>query len=81
MPLSSIQLHQYAIFGLSRVNDDIIEAPKLVLESAGTFIYITIWDTQSQNVVHQEDPLLMWLLYEDYDSTPEATILIEITIC
>ena len=37
----------YAVFGLSGVNDDIIEAPRRVLESAGDFIYITILDTQS----------------------------------
>ena len=28
----------YAVFGLSRVNDDIIEAPRWVLEPAGGFI-------------------------------------------
>ena len=32
----------YALFGLSRVNDDIIEAPIWVLEPAGNFIWITI---------------------------------------
>ena len=38
MPVSSARLHQDAVFGLSRVNDDIKEAPKWVLESAGNFI-------------------------------------------
>ena len=32
----------YVVFGLYRVNDNITEAPKLVLESAGNFIQITI---------------------------------------
>ena len=59
MPVSSVQLHQDAIFGLSGVNDDIIEAPKWVLELLGNVISITIFYTQSPNVVHQEDPLLM----------------------
>ena len=31
-------------------------------------------------MVHQKDPLLRWLLHEDYESTLEATILIELTI-
>ena len=31
-------------------------------------------------MVHQEYPLLMWFLHKDYESTPEDTILIEITI-
>ena len=34
MTVSSVQLHQDAVFGLSRVTDDIIEAQKWVLESA-----------------------------------------------
>ena len=80
MPVYSVQLHQDAVFNLSRLNDEIIEASKWVLESAGNFIYIAIWDTQSPNVVRQEDPLLMWLLQEKYESTPDATILIELTI-
>ena len=80
MPVYSNQLHQDAVFDLSRVNDDIIEAQKWEHESAGNFIYITIWDTQYPNEVHQEEPLMMWLLHEDYDITPEATKLIELTI-
>ena len=35
----------YAVFGISRVNDDIIEAPIWKLESAGNFMYIKIGDT------------------------------------
>ena len=31
-------------------------------------------------MVHQEDTLRMWLLNKDHESTPYATILIEITI-
>ena len=38
MPVSSVQLHQDELSGLYRVNDDIIEAPKWVLESASNFI-------------------------------------------
>ena len=31
-------------------------------------------------MVHQEDPLLMLLLHKEYESTPQATILIKLTI-
>ena len=51
--VASVQLHQDAVFGLSRVNDDIIEAQKWVLESAGNLFRLQyethslqIWSTK-----------------------------------